>query len=94
MLLATLATILVTLDALAAPAIAEEVLWPSEVKQTANELKLAATACNRMGCREVRSNCEVRSGFGGNDRVRCNRGQALQPAGTKSPQNQQGTPSR
>jgi hypothetical protein len=60
----------------------------------AAEPAIAGIACNDRGCRVVRSDCQILSGYGGRDRVRCNRGQNLQPAAGGPQQNPQPKSSR
>jgi hypothetical protein len=60
----------------------------------AAEPAIAGIACNDRGCRVVRSDCQVISGYGGRDRVRCNGGQNLQPAAGRPQQNPQPKSSR
>ena len=60
----------------------------------AAEPAIAGIACNDRGCRGVRSDCQILSGYGGRDRVRCNRGQSLQPAAVRPQQNPQPKSSR
>ena len=59
----------------------------------AAEPAIAGIACNDRGCRLVRSDCQILSGYGGRDRVRCS-GQNLQPAAGRPRQNPQPKPSR
>jgi hypothetical protein len=54
----------------------------------ATEPAIAGIACNDRGCRVVRSDCQILSGYGGRDRIRCNRGQNL-PATGRPQQNPQ-----
>ena len=58
------------------------------------EPSIAGIACNDRGCRVVRSDCQILSGYGGRDRVRCNRSQNLQPAAGRPQQNPQPKSSR
>ena len=46
----------------------------------AAEPAIAGIACDDRGCRKVRPGCQILSGYGGRDRVRCNRPPNLQPA--------------
>ena len=58
------------------------------------EPALAGIACDDRGCRRVRPGCQILSGYGGRDRVRCNRTPNLQPATGRPQQNPQPKSSR
>ena len=60
----------------------------------AAEPAIAGIACDDRGCRKVRPGCQILSGYGGRDRIRCNRPPNLQPTTGRPQQTPQPKSSR